>query len=169
VSLYAQGGNIDRDRLSELTGSAPVRMELPPLEEWLVEWVTRGGGYLDSLPGVMAHLTDAWRRRHDPNVVLVHYEDLSADLAGRMAALAGRLGLEPPTPDLVAAATFDRMRTRATELAPDVLGVLKSPEAFFRGGRSGAGREVLDAAGLAAYERRARELAPPGLLAWLHR
>jgi hypothetical protein len=169
VSLYAQGENIDRRRLSELTGSSLVRRERPPLGEWLLDWVTNSSGHLDSLPGVMAHLNDAWRRRHDSNVVLVHYEDLSADLAGRMAALAARLRLEPPTPDLVAAATFDRMRARATELAPDTLGVLKSPEAFFRRGSSGAGREVLDAAGFAAYERRARELAPAGLLAWLHR
>ena len=118
---------------------------------------------------MLAHLADAWRRRHEANVVLVHYDDLRADLAGRMTALAGRLGLEPPTTDLVAAATFESMRTRATELAPDVLGVLKSPQAFFRGGRSGSGREVLGEAGLALYERRARELAPPGFLAWLHR
>jgi aryl sulfotransferase len=169
VSLYAQGANIDRRRLSELTGSSPERRELPPLGEWLLDWATHSSGYLDSLPGVMAHLTDAWRRRHDPNVVLVHYDDLRADLAGRMTALAGRLRLVPPTPDLVDAATFDRMRARATELAPDALGVLKSPEAFFRYGRSGSGREVLGEPGFTAYERRARELAPPGLLAWLHR
>lgn len=169
VSMYAQGENIDRDRLSELTGSLPVRRERPPLAEWLLDWVTRGSDQLDSLPGVMAHLTDAWRRRHDPNVVLVHYDDLRADLAGRMTALAGRLGLDPPTPELVAAATFDRMRTRAAELAPDVLGVLESPEAFFRRGGSGSGREVLGDDGFAVYERRARELAPPGFLAWLHR
>jgi aryl sulfotransferase len=169
VSLYAQGANIDRRRLSELTGSPQVRRERPPLGEWLLEWVTDSEGHHDSLPGVMAHLTDAWRRRHEANVVLVHYDDLRADLAGRMSALAGRLGLAPPTPELVEAATFDSMRARATELAPDSLGVLKSPEAFFRRGSSGAGREVLGADGLAAYERRARELAAPGLLAWLHR
>jgi hypothetical protein len=168
VSLYHQSANIDRNRLRELTGGGtpPVR---PPLSEWLPAWVTRVDGHLDSLPGVLAHLTDAWHRRHEPNVVLVHYDDLRTDLAGRMAGLADRLGLDPPTPELVEAATFERMRTRAADLAPNALGVLKSPQAFFRRGTSGAGREVLGEAGLAAYERRTRELAPPGLLAWLHR
>ena len=36
---------------------------------------------MDSLPGVMWHLSDAWARRGEPNVVLVHYfNDLSTDL-----------------------------------------------------------------------------------------
>ncbi len=40
---------------------------------------------------------------------------------------------------------------------------------FFRRGVSGAGREELSAAELAGYQARAAQLAPPGLLAWLHR
>lgn len=83
--------------------------------------------------------------------------------------VAARLGLDPPTPDLVDAATFERMRTRATDLMPDSQGVLKDHAAFFRRGSSGAGREVLGEEGFAAYERRVRELARPALPAWLHR
>ena len=40
--------------------------------------------------------------------------------------------------------------------------------AFFRRGRSGAGREVLSDAEVARYHDRVAELASPGLLAWLH-
>lgn len=170
VSLYHQGDNIDRTRLAELTGAANNKTsDRPPLKEWLRTWIASDNDHMDSLPGVMAHLTDAWHRRDEANVVLVHYDDLREDLAGAMAALADRLGLEPPTPELVEAATFDRMRDRAADLAPDSQGVLKSRAAFFRRGTSGAGREALDEAGRAAYELRARELAPPDLLAWLHR
>jgi hypothetical protein len=124
---------------------------------------------MDSLPGVLAHLSDAWRRRHEPNLVLAHYHDLSTDLAGEMGRLAGRLGLDPPTPELVDAARFERMRARAAQLAPDTRGVLKDRSAFFRRGRSGAGREEVGADGVARYLARAAELAPPDLLAWLHR
>jgi hypothetical protein len=46
--------------------------------------------------------------------------------------------------------------------------VLKSNQAFFRRGTSGAGREVLTAAELDRYRERAAALAPPDLLAWLH-
>jgi aryl sulfotransferase len=40
---------------------------------------------LSSLRGLAWHLGGAWARRHDPDVVLVHYAELSRDLAGQMA------------------------------------------------------------------------------------
>jgi hypothetical protein len=182
VSLWHQGGNIDRARLRELTGApAPAGPERPrtPLEEWLPRWVESTADpreAMDSLPGVMHHLADAWQRAAaQDNVLLVHYADLQADLDGRMRALARRLAIdvpdaaEPRWADTVEAATFTRMRQRSDLLAPDTLGVLKDRAAFFRGGRSGDGRAVLTDAQLARYEQRAAELAPPDLLAWLHR
>ncbi|MDI5940664.1 MULTISPECIES: sulfotransferase domain-containing protein [unclassified Micromonospora] len=178
VSLWHQSGNLDRARLAELTGRpAPAGPSAPrtPLVESLRRWVDREvdpRAELDSLQGVLWHLGDAWGRRDRPNVTLVHYDDLVADLAGQMRALAGRLGVEvaqPRWPELVEAATFDRMRERADLLVPDPAGVLKDRNAFFRRGRSGQGRELLDAATLARYRARTATLAPPDLLAWLHR
>ena len=72
-------------------------------------------------------------------------------------------------PELVHAATFDTMRARSTTFAPDTLGVFKDPAAFFRRGVSGDGAALLSAEELARYHRRAAALAPPDLLAWLHR
>jgi hypothetical protein len=63
-----------------------------PLREWLLSWVhadVAPRDELDSLPGVMWHLSDAWRRREQPNVVLVHYDDLATDLEARCAVLPG--------------------------------------------------------------------------------
>ncbi|KXK62761.1 sulfotransferase [Micromonospora rosaria] len=176
VSLYHQARNLDRERMHELTGQ-PVGPTGPrrPLPEWLGRWVDREvdpRAELDSLPGVLWHLTDAWRRRDQPHVVLVHYADLLADLAGEMRRLADRLGFDVPErdwPDLVDAATFGRMRERADQLAPDPAGVLRSRAAFFRAGTSGQGRASLDPAVLARYQARVAALAPPDLLAWLHR
>jgi hypothetical protein len=175
VSLYHQGGNLDRSRLAELTG-VPARRgaERPPLHEWLVRWTTNEATALeqpDSLVGVVHHVCDAWSRR-GPNVVLVHYADLLADLPGQMQRLAERLGLDVPSEELASlaeAATFSRMRSRARELVPDTLGVLKDPSAFFRAGRSGSGRAVLTPGELASYETRVAGLAPPDVVAWLHR
>jgi hypothetical protein len=178
VSLYHQGDNIDRERLRKLTGQAPPdKPPAPraPLREWLLSWVERDDdprAQLDSLPGVMWHLSDAWRRRHDPNVVLVDYDDLLRDLDGEMRRLAALLRVDVPGdawPRLVEAATFARMKERGAELVPDTAGVLKDHRAFFRAGRSGSGRELLDGAELARYRARAAQLAPPDLLAWLHR
>ena len=194
VSLYYQGSNINRDRMRELTGRHGLNEDQQqllrlPLHDWLVAWIGaqhEPGEHLDSLPGVMWHMSDAWGRRTnpgrtgrdpagpaggDPAVLLVHYDDLRADLDGEMRRLAGLLGISVPQqvwPALVRAATFDAMRARATAHVPDPAGVLKEPTAFFRRGYSGAGRETLSSAEAERYHARAAELAPPELLAWLH-
>ncbi|WP_406059316.1 sulfotransferase domain-containing protein [Micromonospora sp. NBC_00860] len=175
VSLYHQGANLDRERIAELTGqpaSTGSSGERPAVREWLLNWVDREAdprAELDSLPGVLMHLGDAWARRHEPNVELVHYDDLLADLGGEMRRLADRWKLPSPGPELVAAATFGRMRERADRLAPDTLGVLRDRRAFFRRGGSGQGRDLLDEAARARYQERVAALAPPDLLTWLHR
>jgi aryl sulfotransferase len=178
VSLYHQGNNIDHVRLRQLTGAPepstppPPR---PPVREWLLSWIKADPdprAQLDTLPGVMWHLSDAWARRDEPNVVLVHYDDLCGDLEGRMRLLAGRLGIAVPDeawPALVRAATFDQMKVRADLLLPDRTGVLKDSAAFFRRGRSGSARELLTEEEWGAYHTRATTLASSELLAWLHR
>jgi hypothetical protein len=180
VSLYHQGDNIDRARLRQLTGQPEPdrpRPPRPPLRDWLLNWIDGDAApreQLDSLPGVMWHLTDAWARRNEPNVLLVHYDDLSADLGGEMRGLANELGASVPEdawPSLVRAATFEHMRASAAA-ADRVLGppgILKSRAAFFRRGTSGAGREVLTSDEVVHYEARASQLAPPALLCWLRR
>lgn len=177
VSLYHQGGNLDRDRLSELTGQSPdvLEAERPPLREWLVQWIDKvvePREELDSLAGVMWHLSDAWARRREPNVVLMHYDDLSADLEGEMRRLAELLDIVVPDdawPGLVWAASFMYMRKNADLLAPDPSGIMRSKQAFFRQGSSGAGRELLTDDELARYWARVAQLAPPEMIAWLHR
>jgi aryl sulfotransferase len=185
VSLYHQSGNIDRPKLRQLTGqpkpaepAEPTEPAEPPpprrgLHDWLVGWIASNEDpreSLDSLPGVMWHLSDTWARRNQPNIVLIHYDDLSADLDGQMRWLAARLGISVPEeawPELVRAATFDSMKRNVDKLAP-AAGILKDKNAFFRRGTSGAGREVLTEEELARYHTRAAELAAPDLLAWLH-
>lgn len=177
VSLFHQSNNLDRRRMAELLGAAPPGESEPPrpIRDALVAWIEREvapADALDSLPGVMWHLGDAWQRRDAPNVVLLHYADLRADLDGQMRQLARRLAIEVVEarwPALVEAAGFAQMRERAAQLAPDPVGVLKDRSAFFRGGTSGAGRALLTDDELARYERYAAALAPADLLRWLHR
>jgi aryl sulfotransferase len=183
VSLYHQGDNIDRAKVRALTGAPePTTPAKPrkPLHDWLLAYVTGDATPwvvrthpredLDSLPGLIWHLSDAWARRAEPNVLLVHYDELQADLAGQMRRIAGHAGISVPErtwPALVQAATFEHMKRSAETMVPTA-GIMKSNAAFFRRGTSGAGREVLSADELALYHERVAGLAVPDLLAWLH-
>jgi hypothetical protein len=60
--------------------------------------------------------------------LLVHYDNLLADLEGQMRRLAGQLGIAVPDsawPALVRAATFESMRGNADKLVP-AAGIFKS-------------------------------------------
>jgi hypothetical protein len=161
---FDKPGQVDR---------SPAREEPSP-QQTLLQWMNMeshpaGAPFHHSLPGVMEMLCAAWERRDEPNVVLVRYEDLSADLEGQMRGLAARLGISVPEetwPGLVKAATFEQMRGAASRIQP--MADLADPKKFFHNGRAGAGRELLTDTGLARYQERTERLAPPDMLAWLH-
>jgi aryl sulfotransferase len=145
------------------------------LHEALIEWIGGDEGshrYSASLPETMRHLSEAWIRRADPNVVLVHYDDLLSDLEGQMRRLADELGIavqEQSWPALTGAATFERMRDRDDILVPPPPGIVADNALFFRRGTSGAAREILSDDEMSRYLARVARLAPPDLIEWLHR
>ncbi len=176
VSLYHQSDNIDRERLAALTGSpARPRAARPSLHDWLVSWTTAEAtpqDQMDSLVGVLHHAADAWLRRHEPNVVLVHYADLLADLEGEMRRLAGRLALAVPEeqwPALVDAATFARMRERADVVTPNALGVLRTTGRSSGAVAQGPGARCSPRASWPATRPASPGSLPAELVAWLHR
>jgi aryl sulfotransferase len=176
VSLYHQRQNIDRRRQAEIMGlpEPADRPPLPPLPEWLATWVvaeTDPRQLPDSLDGVLWHYGDAWSRRHEPNVVLVHYDDLAQDLEGTMRRMARSLDITVPEriwPDLVRAAGFEAMKRSAANLVPARQGILKDPVNFFRHGVSGDGRAALSDAAYARYRERLAATAPADVVSWLH-
>lgn len=166
ISMYHQLHNRQRDN--------PHGGPDLPLYEWLLRRINGrpAHGQWSFLPDLMGQLSDAWSRRHEPNVLLLHYEDLVADLEGEMRRLAARLNLDIADllwPDLVKAATFGQMRAAADKIQPALTGYLKSNSAFFHSGSVGAGRQLLSAADYALYQDRVAPLASADLLSWLHR
>ena len=145
------------------------------LHDALLEWIDDDEGarrYSTSLPATMRHLSEAWTRRADPNVVLAHYDDLLSDLEGQMRRLADRFGIavaEQSWPTLVEAATFERMRDRDDILVPPPPGIVPDNALFFRRGASGAAPEILSDEEMARYLARVARVAPPELIEWLHR
>jgi hypothetical protein len=127
---------------------------------------------LSSLLSTLDHVQSFWDIRHADNTVLLHYCDLTTDLEGQMGSLADRLGIDVPAqrwPSLVRAASFEEMRRRPSMTAPEA-GVYLDDAAFFRKARKGEWRQILDnEQDLRRYNDRAAALAPPELLAWMHR
>jgi hypothetical protein len=158
------------DDLAELMPDGmPVPSEDPVERFW--EWMQSpedAGG----LAGMMNHLQTFWDRRHDDNLALFHYADMKADLDGEMRRLASVLKIdvdEARWDELVSAATFDRMKDRAEELAPQVThGFWQETGRFFHKGSSGQWQSFFDDDDLARYEARVQSLAPADLLGWVH-
>lgn len=111
-----------------------------------------------------------WAERRRPNLLMVHYRDLKADLAGEMARIAEFLGIETPAPlwrEMVAAADFAAMRAQGAELLVDAGDVWEGGAAtFLHQGINGRWQEVLTAEDLDAYEAAAAALLAPDLRAW---
>lgn len=182
LSLRHQAANLDRDVLRALVGDPDAfpgdgMRPAGPAEEraYFLRWMENDddpAGNLDSLRGLVWQTSQAWTRRDRPNVVLLHYGDLSRNLEGEMRRLAEHLAIDVPErswPELVAAAGFDRMRAHSADRVPDEgLGIMRSTNRFFRSGTSGGWRDVLTSDDLAAYEARLAELAAPELGHWLH-
>jgi aryl sulfotransferase len=124
---------------------------------------------LDSLRTVVHHLGQAWERRNEPAVILLHHADLSRDLAGQMRRLADRLGIRVPRnrwPALIEAATFTSMRAKAHQLAL-TSGSDCSPATVPSSAPASPERsEVLNDADLAAYDSLIRSLANPDFVNW---
>ncbi|HEY7484122.1 MAG TPA: sulfotransferase domain-containing protein [Streptosporangiaceae bacterium] len=159
------------DPRSLIPAEAPERVA-DPVERFR-RWVEEAAPPSEGLELTLHHLGTFWARRQATNVVLVHYDDLQADLEEEMRRLAERLEIvieEELWPGLVAGAKFDRMRDRAAKLAPQVTmaGLWRDAGRFFNRGTSGQWQTLLGSADLDRYWARVRRLAPPDLVAWTH-
>jgi hypothetical protein len=125
-----------------------------------------------NLASTLHHLGTFWAARDRPNVVLLHYADLKADLAGQMCRLAGRLSITVPPdrwPSLVEAATLGRMRAGADQLVPNASRrVFRDNRRFFATGTNGQWRSLLGEEDLVRYWARVAELVPSDVAGWVH-
>jgi aryl sulfotransferase len=151
----------------------PESPEDPVERFW--KWIESGDLTDDDVSGMVSmvnHLRTFWERRGDDNVALFHYADMKADLDGEMRRLASVLGVdvdESTWAGLVSAATFDRMRDRAEELAPQVThGFWNETSRFFNKGSSGQWQSYFGPGDVARYEARLHDVATPDLAAWMH-
>jgi aryl sulfotransferase len=159
------------DDLAEVAPNGPPVPSEDPVERFWA-WMEAPPFGASGLPETIHHIDTFWQRRNEPNVLLLRFGDLQTDLDGQMRGLADRLGIEVDAErwsSLVAAATFDSMRSRAAELAPQsTTEYWKDDKKFFNRGTSGQWRDMLDDEDQARYAKLAGALGSPELLAWLH-
>jgi aryl sulfotransferase len=114
-----------------------------------------------------------WNARREPNVLLVHYNDLTANLDREMRRIADFLHISTPPglwPDLVNAATFDTMKRDGQALMPHAGAAFEGGhDGFIHSGRNERWRNALAPEDIAHYRARAAKELPPALNAWLER
>jgi aryl sulfotransferase len=120
--------------------------------------------------GFAEHVASFWQHRREPNVLLVHYNDLKADLDGEMRRVAEFLEIAVPAArwtTVVARCTFESMQRRADEIGPFERFFEGGGKSFLFKGTNGRWRDVLTPEELARYESRVAELLPPPAACWL--
>ena len=112
-----------------------------------------------------------WSERRRANLLLVHYNDLKADLSGEMKRIGEFLGIETPAellPQLVEAASFEAMKRDGGVLMAGSERVFRNGhETFLFRGTNNRWLGVLTDADLDLYERKAKAQLSPSLSRWL--
>jgi aryl sulfotransferase len=174
--IEARAAAVGLDDLAELFPDGPpehLESEIERFWGWVDNPASPSAANAGGLASLTNHLATFWNVRDRPNVVLVHYDDLKTDLEGQMRRLGDQLDISVPEdrwPELVDAATFERMRAGADRIAPDTShAIWQDNQEFFHRGESGQWRALLDDDDVHRYDARVAELADPELARWLHR
>lgn len=149
---------------------------LPPDEaEYVRLWLTEPviDGQEDGLPTPSFFDLEVgfWAERLRPNVLLVHFNDLKADLDGEMRRIAAFLDIavnETFWDQLVTAAGFETMRAAgATLMPPTAHYLVGGSDRFFNKGVNGRWRDSLGEAELVLYAAKVHAKFTPALAAWI--
>ncbi|MFM9941013.1 MAG: sulfotransferase domain-containing protein [Hyphomicrobiaceae bacterium] len=169
-----QHAALDANGLGDETIARTYPRATADAAEFFRRWMSEGlGGAQDGMPFLSWFDFERtfWAKRHEPNVLLVHYRDLKADLDGEMRRISSFLGIETPEalwPKLVKAATFAEMRRKGDQIAPKMMQRFQGgAERFFHKGENERWHGVLTDADIAAYEAKVRERLEPDCAAWL--
>ncbi|HVZ91367.1 MAG TPA: sulfotransferase domain-containing protein [Rhizomicrobium sp.] len=156
--------------LNDTPGLVGERIGRPDLDvvPYFRRWLERDGYPFWSL---WENIRSWWAIRDLPNVMLLHFNTLKADLPGAMRRIAGFLDIsidEAKFPTMVEHCTFDWMKAHADKSAP-LGGALweGGGKTFINKGTNGRWREVLPDADVKAYEARALKELGPDCARWL--
>lgn len=166
----------------EMLNGAPGRVgdEFPRFDDdvhalWR-QWITRGWfpWETDGYPywSLLHHAKTWWEFRHLPNIELVHYSDLRADLEGEMRKLAAYLEIDVPDelwPRVVHACEFETVKANPEKVVDPMYDVIfeRGGDTFINKGTNGRWRDVLDEDELELYRQAMERTLPPDCARWL--
>jgi len=149
--------------------AAPPTPEDPA--ESFREWLVDGGAGGDPGASYWEVERSYWAARRDANMLLVHYNDMKADLAGKIGRMAGYLEIELPDAtmdEIVKAACFETMREQGEALMPGAdFAWVEGAKTFLHKGVNGRWQGMFAEADLAAYRSKVAKEFTPALAAWL--
>jgi len=146
----------------------PLPRADPDIRRYFMTWLENDGTPYWSF---WENIATWWALRDRPNVKLVHFANLKADLAGQMREIADFLDVDIPQakwPEVVEHCTFDYMKANPERSAPGG-GMFWEGGAntFINKGTNGRWRDVLSPAESLAYERMAAEKLGADCAHWL--
>ena len=172
-SMYNHHANfkpIAYEAINNTPGLVGPPLDPPPADvcDYFREWLARDGYPYWSF---WENLRSWWQVRDLPNVMLLHFAELKADLPGSMRKIASFLDVEVKPedwPELETYCSFDWMKANAARTAP-AGGVFweGGGETFINKGTNGRWQEVLPTADSHAYEARVAAELGEECAAWL--
>jgi aryl sulfotransferase len=146
----------------------PIGPPDPDIRRYFRAWLEQDGFPLWPF---WENIATWWAAKRLPNVLLLHFNALKADLGGEMRRVAAFLGVavdEARWPSLIEHCSFDYMKRHADTVAPLGGAIFEGGgAAFINKGVNGRWRDVLSAEESAAYERMAVEKLGPDCARWL--
>jgi aryl sulfotransferase len=146
----------------------PIAPPTGTIRDYFLDWLARDG---HPFWPFWENIRSWWEIRHLPNLLLVHFDDLKADLPGQVRRIADFLGVEVAGerwPAILEHCSFDWMKAHAAKAAP-LGGVFWDGGAstFINKGTNGRWRDVLTTADCTAYETLARRELGEACARWL--
>jgi aryl sulfotransferase len=160
--------HVQRMKIVDMLNEHAAKVGLPPIRKFDGDYHAFFRHWLEdnNYFGVVASY---WARRHQPNVLFVHYNDMKADLAGQMRRVADHLDIdltESQWRAVVERCTFDGMRNAGEAINDFSVGFDGGIEGFLFKGTNGRWRDVLDTDDLAAYQAKSAKVFSPAAARW---
>lgn len=172
-SMYNHHANANAlwyELLNDTPGRVGPPIGKPPadIRAYFLEWLERDGYPFWSF---WENIRTWWAIRDLPNLLLLHFEELKADLPGQIRRIAAFLDVaidETRFPAIVEHCSFDWMKANATKSVP--LGGAAwdgGAQTFINKGQNGRWRDVLTPEDCERYEAIARVELGESCAAWL--